>query len=115
MKNDTLTAARLAAFSEFIDSGYPDTLSPETVDRRRFGKITKENGEVSDAYDAMVGENFRKGATGSLDDVLHELLDVAMASLAAYEHFTGNLGRALVALDAHVGQVAARAGIEVDA
>lgn len=73
-------------------------LCSEAIDRRRFGKLAEELGEVQEAYDGMVGENPRKGVWKTREDLLKELLDVAGGALAAYEHFDGHHGRALGAL-----------------
>lgn len=105
----TQAALALAEFSATLDTSYPPDLCDEARDRRRFNKITEENGEVAEAYSGMVGENPRKGVTNGLDRVLHELLDVATAALGTYEYFTGNHGTALDALDEHIHTVTTRA------
>jgi hypothetical protein len=110
---DVPDAARLAAISRWIDTspGYVG-LDPEAHLRRRLGKINSESGEVEDALAAMYGENPRKPeVTGTLDDVIEETLDVAVAALGAVEHATGNEGRSIGLLAAKIDKVFHRAGL----
>jgi hypothetical protein len=90
--------AAIVATSKRITDSYPRTLCQEATDRRRLDKVAIEAGEMLDAYSGVVGENPRKGVTHTPDDVLDELLDVALTALGAYEHLTGFQGRCLDAL-----------------
>lgn len=106
------TAEVLAALSRWID----DHPANAARDREaalwgRIAKVTEEAGEVVAAFIAVTGQNPRKPASGSLDDVTKELLDVAVTALAAVEHLRGNDGGALGALDGHVAALAVRAGL----
>lgn len=102
----------ITALSEWIDSSPSYRgISPESADWRRIQKAVQEGAEALEAYCGMIGENPRKGQTCGLDDVLHELLDTALAALGAYEHLTGHKGTALDDLDAHALNVGRRAGL----
>jgi len=106
-----LTALRIAAVSRWVDDSYPDDIDPELAMRRRTGKVGNEYGETLDAIEAWTGENPRKGVTGTVNEVLKELLDTAVAALGAVEHLTGNRGESIDMLDAHIRYVYARAGL----
>jgi NTP pyrophosphatase (non-canonical NTP hydrolase) len=103
---------QLAEFSQWIDDGpsYVD-IGWEAHVHRRLAKVTEENGEVTEAWLGVLGENQRKGAFGSVDDVQKELLDVAVAALGAVEHLTGNAGASLPLLVRHIAYVYERAGL----
>lgn len=64
-----------------------------------------------DALRGYLGENPRKGATKTLDDVIDELLDTAVAALGAVEHLTGHDGSALDRLENKIDYVHQRAGL----
>lgn len=106
------TADKIAALSRWIDGspGYTD-LDPELHARRRIDKLMEEVGEVGQALGGWVGENPRKGVTHSLDDVLAELLDVAVTALGAWESLTENTGQSLSALDDKMDGLLKRVGI----
>ncbi len=109
---ENLHDAALAAISEWIDTspGYRGR-SKETVLWRRVTKVASEAGEAIDALAGAVGENPRKGVTGTMGDVIDELLDAAVAALGAVEHLTGNVGSARALLDEKILTVAKRAGV----
>jgi len=88
----------LARLSAWIDSSYPTSMDAELVMRRRVDKLMEETGEVGQAIGGYYGENPRKGVTHTLDDVMGELLDVAVTALGAWEHADGNRGRSIEAL-----------------
>lgn len=77
----------------------------------RVAKITEEAGEATAALIGVTGSNPRKGKTHSADDVVEELLDVAVTALGAVEHLRGNAGDALGLLDEKIMRVAKRAGV----
>ena len=98
----------------FIAGTYPPEVraNGELMLRRRTGKLAEEVGEVAEAVAGVVGENFRKGVTHTLDDVLKECLDVTVAALGAYESLTGNRGLSGEALRAHCAALTKRAGLD---
>jgi NTP pyrophosphatase (non-canonical NTP hydrolase) len=49
----------------------------------RILKVTEEAGEAAGAWIGVVGNNPRKGVTHTVDDVVAELADVALAALVA--------------------------------
>ena len=79
----------IVAISKWIDGSRMDDVRPraelvwELNLWRRCTKVASEAGEVIDALAGVLGENPRKGVTHSLDDLVGELLDVALAALAA--------------------------------
>ena len=99
---------QLAGLSEWVDAGNAHR-DPEAHTWSRVLKVSEEVGEVYSALSGTVGENPRKGVTHTMDDVIGELLDVAVAALAAVEHLTGNMGRSLPALCLKVDAVHTRA------
>jgi NTP pyrophosphatase (non-canonical NTP hydrolase) len=105
-----LTGDRLSALSAWIDGAQGDR-DAEAVTWGRLAKIAEETGEVIEAFVGATGQNPRKGVTHTLDDVLKELLDVAVTALAAAEHMTGNKGRSTEMLGEHVESLCKRAGI----
>lgn len=86
-------------------------LDPEAHMWRRCMKITEEAGEVFEALAGALGENPRKGKTHEMTDVVEELLDVALAALAAVEHLTGNVALSEVMLLNKAKRVRERAGV----
>lgn len=112
----TETGSQIAELSAYIDSGPTyEGLSTEAHVWRRIAKVTEENGEVTEAWLGVIGENQRKGTFGSVDDVIRELLDVATCALGAVEHLTGNVGESAELLAYHVARVHRRAGLGVSA
>lgn len=108
----TAPSEALVAFSQWVDTspGY-ENCDPEAVLWRRVTKVASEAGEAIDALAGAVEENPRKGVTGDLGDVIHELLDAAVAALGAVEHLTNHQGTAREFLDQHILAVAQRAGL----
>jgi NTP pyrophosphatase (non-canonical NTP hydrolase) len=102
------TSRRLAWLSEWIDQGQGDRDS-EAVTWGRISKITEEAGEVIGAFIGATGQNPRKGVTHTDQDVLEELLDVAVTALGAVEHMTGNQGSSMTMLEDKVDRVYNRA------
>ncbi|MEH1102195.1 MazG-like family protein [Micromonospora sp. CPCC 205561] len=73
----------------------------------RILKLTEEAGEAAGAWIGLLGQNPRKGATHTREDVAAELADVAFTALVAIE----SLGLdARLVLDACAGKVRARVG-----
>jgi len=107
------TAIQLAELSAWVDSSLTGK-DPETILWVRVGKVGEEHGEAVEALIGVTNANPRKPGSHTLDDVRHELLDVATTALAAWAHLNGNTGDALAALSAHVGRVHARAGLELE-
>lgn len=105
---------KIAALSAWIDLSYPpEMIGTELHVRRRVDKLMEETGEVGQALGGWFGENPRKGVTHGLDDVLGELLDVAITALGAYESLTLNTGASGPALNTKIDKVLTRVGIEV--
>jgi hypothetical protein len=103
---------RAVAFSKFIDSTYAPDVSPEAVNWRRIMKVVLEAAEAQDAYANLIGENFRKGRTGTGAALIGELMDAAFAALCAAEHMTDHQGDVITHLMAKTEMVMVRAGLE---
>ena len=102
---------QIANLSAWVDQGTPD------LDRaaRTWGRIAfvaEEVGEAISAHIGATGQNPRKGVVGSTDDVIRELLDVAVAALAAVEHLDDNRGRSVKLLEDHVLGLIVRAALK---
>lgn len=98
---------QLAALSHRIDESNAHR-DPEAVTWGRIAKITEESGEVIAAFIGATGQNPRKGVTHTMDDVVEELLDVAVTALGAVEHLTGNKSESMALLERKVAKVCAR-------
>lgn len=83
----------------------------EHEDSMRVLKLVEEAGEAAAAYIGMVGQNPRKGVTHSLDDLIAELADVAIAALCAIQHFTQDIDDTRVALTGKLARIIERADI----
>jgi hypothetical protein len=105
-----LSAAALVALSQWIDAGNAGR-DPEALHLHRVIKVGEEAGEVVSALIGWTGANPRKGQTHTLDELVGELLDVAVTALGAIEHLTGHEGTALDLLDRKIVRVAERAGV----
>lgn len=103
-------AATLVAISRWIDSANAHR-HPETNLWSRVSKAAEEGGEAMDALRGYLGENPRKGVTGTLDEVVEELLDTAVAALGAVEHIRDHDGQALRLLVDKIRRVADRAAL----
>lgn len=109
------TADRLAALSNWIDTSPPNAArDPEAVTWGRISKVAEECGEVIATFIGVTGHNPRKGVTHDIDDVVEELLDVAVTALCAVEHLTGGNAESVDRLDDKVQRVAVRAGLEAE-
>lgn len=100
-------ALQLAALSARIDAS-SEHRDPEAVTWGRIAKIAEESGEVIAAFIGATGQNPRKGVTHSIDDVIEELLDVAVTALGAVEHLTGNESTSIDLLQRKVAKVCIR-------
>ena len=100
----------LVALSKWIDAGNAHR-DPEAITWGRLAKVSEECGEAIAAYIGATGQNPRKGVTHTIDDVIEELLDVAVTALGAIEHLTGHDGLALSRLDGKIVRVARRAQV----
>jgi hypothetical protein len=100
----------LARLSEWIDNSNKHR-DAEAVTWGRLAKIMEEGGEVIAAYIGYTGQNPRKGVTHSKEDVMDELLDVAVTALGAWEHLDGNEGNSGDALLVKLDSILNRANI----
>jgi phosphoribosyl-ATP pyrophosphohydrolase len=80
----------------------------------RIGKIGEEYGEVTAALIGATGQNFRKGYTHDMSDVIAELADVTLTAILAMQHLRGNTSDVREALQAQQRYIAERAGIVHD-
>ncbi len=106
--SDEDVRAGLVDVSVWID-GHNAHRDPETQIWGRVAKIGEEHGEAIAALIGMTGQNPRKGVTHNRDDLIDELLDVAITALGAIEHLTGNRGESLDLLDRKIIATAERA------
>ena len=104
----------IAAISALINSTYPANIDAEAALWRRCAKVSEEAGEVTEALLGMLGENPRKGYTHTESDVIHELLDVALAALGACAHIRPDMDTA-AALACHATTRLARLRAVTDA
>lgn len=104
------TPSLLAALSRWLDEAQGGR-DPEAVMWGRVAKVSEEAGEAIAALIGATGQNPRKGTTHTYEDVVGELLDVAVTALTAVEHLTGNGGRALDLFHDKVAAVSDRAGV----
>lgn len=102
----------LARLSRWIDGAKVNAdRDPEARTWGRLAKVAEESGEVIAAFIGATGQNPRKGASHTMQDVKTELLDVALTALAAYEHLTDDAGVSLSALRRHIADRLARVGL----
>jgi hypothetical protein len=99
---------RLVGLSEWIDAGNTHR-DPEAVLWGRVAKLTEEAGEATAALIGWTGQNPRKGVTHTREDVVSELLDVAITALGAVEHIRRHDGQALPLLVQKIAAVHERA------
>lgn len=107
------TPALLAYLSRWLDESQGDR-DAEAILWGRVAKVSEEAGEAIAALIGATGQNPRLnpflGITHSYDDVVDELLDVAITAMTAVEDMTGNESRSLGLFHEKVGAVAERAG-----
>ena len=100
----------LARLSRWIDA--PNLgLGPDVLNWVRVSKVAEECGEAVAAFIGVTGTNPRKGVTHTMDDVIAELLDVALTALCAVEHFNDSDGRSMALFAAHVRSRCDRVGL----
>lgn len=99
----------ITALVDWIDQCNTDRFYNREALGLKIMKIGEEFGEVVQAWIGYVGQNPRKGATHSRQDVIKELLDVALTALVAVESLGVNDVRS--ELDSHIRGVALRAGV----
>src|SRR3954470_20273329 len=104
----TTAQENLVALSRWIDEGNSHR-DPEAQLWGRVAKIAEEHGEAVAALIGLTGQNPRKGVTHSREQLIDELLDVAITALGAVEHLTDHRGDDLDLLDANLERVVARA------
>lgn len=107
MAGDWKSARRVSELSMWVDDANADR--GEALTWHRVAKVAEESGEALSALLGYVGQNPRKGYYADGQDVVKELLDVAVAALGAVEHMTGNLGFCLAKLEEHIEAVHTRA------
>jgi NTP pyrophosphatase (non-canonical NTP hydrolase) len=105
----------LVALSNWIDQSTANAKrDPEAVTWGRLAKVSEECGEVIQCYIGATGQNPRKGVTHDIDDVIEELLDVAVTALCAIEHLTEGRQESIDRLFGKIQRVMVRAGIEAE-
>ena len=105
----------LAEISRWVDDHPANKArSPEAQLWGRVSKVAEEHGETIQALIAVTGQNPRKPASGSMDQVVKELLDTAVTALAAVEHIDGNSGQSLIMMVDHILVLMDRGGLAVD-
>lgn len=101
-------AEQLVALSRWVDAANAHR-DPEALLWHRVGKVSEEVGEAIGALIGATGGNPRKGTSHAMDDVVAELLDVAVAALGAVEHITDHQGLSVLFLQKHLERVTDRA------
>ncbi len=104
-----IASAYLVALSRWVDAGNANR-DPEALTLHRVIKVTEEMGEAVAALIGALGANPRKGTVGTIENVLEELLDIAVSALGAYEHLDSHQGRALDELIGKIIRVTERSG-----
>lgn len=114
----TLTAMTLEEMLDVVvltDAHLDSAASPEYQAQplaQRWARVTKaceEAGEVWKELSRLTGENPRKGACGSEEELLAELGDTASAALCAIQHLTKDRARTLAVLSAALEKARSRA------
>lgn len=82
---------------------------PLAQDWARVTKVCEEAGEVWQELSRLTGENPRKGACGTLEELLAELGDTAAAALLAVQHLVKDRARTLAVLSAALEKARSRA------
>lgn len=105
-------ALRLVALSEWVDAGNVGR-DPEAQLWGRCAKVAEESGEVIAALIGATGQNPRKGVTHTHEDLIKELLDVAVSALGAVEHITEHDASSIYRLADHLAALCDRAGLPI--
>jgi hypothetical protein len=103
----TTPGERVSSLSAWINDSYGPEVSGELLLWRRVGKVAEEAGEAHEALIGMFGANARKGVTHDEQDLVDELLDTALTSLAVVAMLRPD-GDPYALLDRHVGGVMKR-------
>jgi NTP pyrophosphatase (non-canonical NTP hydrolase) len=108
-----LTAESVTKLSKWIDEHDVNVRKDATAQlyERTVVKLMEEVGETAQALIGMTGQNSRKGFYATRQDVINELLDVALTAMCGVEHLIGNTGHATAMLENHIANVSIRAGI----
>lgn len=86
---------------------------PEAILWNRIGKVGEEHGEAVTALIGLTDANPRRNTSSTtVDHLRYELLDVALAALAAHAHLGQNRGDPMQALLDHLDHVHHRAGLD---
>lgn len=115
MTHLSVISRSVARLSAWIDGSYPVEIDPELHLRRRIDKLMEEVGETGQSLGGYTGENPRKGVTHTREDVMGELLDVAVTALGAWEHMDGNRSRSALALAVKLDALLNRVGLGAEA
>lgn len=99
----------LTDLSRWIDAGNAHR-DPEAQLWGRVAKIGEEHGEVIEAMIGLTGQNPRKGVTHGKNELIAELLDVAITALGAIEHVTEHRGDVMEMFKDKLAYVVQRAG-----
>lgn len=99
----------LVELSQWIDE-HNAAKDAEAQTWGRLSKVGEEFGEVINAWIGVTDQNPRKGVYATHDDVVKELLDVALTALCAVVHLTGDQ-HVTEALRDHVIRCWIRAGL----
>jgi NTP pyrophosphatase (non-canonical NTP hydrolase) len=103
----------LAIISQWIDDNPENIASDKTTQllMRTGVKVMEEAGELAQALIGFTGQNPRKGFYATEQDVIKELLDVALTALCGIEYMTNNRAQSLELLAEHVDNIKRRAGL----
>jgi len=99
----------LQHLSQWIDEANGLKSAGMQVYERTIVKLAEEVGEVGNALIGIYGQNPRKGFYSGREQLVKELLDVALTALGAVEHLHSNCGMALQHLNDHIATVHERA------
>jgi hypothetical protein len=102
----------LSRLSAWIDAGKPPHISDDAQLWHRLGKISEENGELTEALIGVLGMNPRKGFSHTWADVDKEILDVIVTGFCAMEHRHSNAGVVAEMVLGHVRGLMTRAGLD---
>jgi hypothetical protein len=83
----------IAEISEFLDANTSPAFQKNATLGLygRVAKVAEESGEAMSALIGFTGQNPRKGYSNTAEDVVKELLDVALTALCAIEHIRDEL------------------------
>ena len=107
----------IRAVDAHLDSATaPDYLEqPLAAHWARVTKVCEEAGEVWRALSRLTGENPRRGACGTLDELYEELGDTVSAAMCAIQHLTKDTDATWAVISAALIKARNRAGEHADA